>query len=292
MATKVEESQELAVKEENVALAAFVNDFEDYAGVGSENVESQDMAIPFIKIAQSLSPEVNKKEAAYIPGLEVGDFFNSATKEIVAKADVGFKFVPILYKRQYLEWVPRDNGGGLAGEHGPEIIDKCRDDGKGSYFLPNGNEVIITALWFVLMVTPDGNYQQAVLSLAKTQFKKSKNLVSTLKNLMVPRSKGPGKFNPPFFYSVIAATSNYESNDQGNWYGWAFKIDGRTQDIADAADVLQFAVQTHKDVSSGQIKAALDKIEDVHDGKTIDGASYGGGNSKPRGEEIDGDIPF
>lgn len=283
MAAK-DESKELAVKEENVALAAYVDNFEEMAGMGGENVTQDDMAVPFIKIAQALSPEINKRESAYIPGLENGDFFNSSTKQIY-KGEEGFKFIPILYDRQHLEWIPRDKGGGLAGQHGPEILDKAHDNGKGAYFLDNGNEIQITGTWFIVVINPDGTPEQAVITLAKTHFKRSKNLVTLLKGIQVPHSKG-GKYNPPFFYNLIHATATPESNDQGAWYSWGFKREGRSQDVPDALSVLQFCKQTYDAVSGGALKVDFNKSQDTHNGPTVDGTRA------DRDPDLDKDIPF
>lgn len=272
-----------------LAIAAdMMAGFEDMQGMGSENITQKDVAVPFIKCAQALSPEVNKRESAYIPGLEQGFFFNPTTGQFW-DGEVGFEFVPVSYKCTYLEWVPRDSGGGLAGEHGPDILAECKSNGKGGMFLGNGNEVIETAVWYGYVLV-DGYYEQAVISIAKTQFKKSKQLVAKLLNLRVPSSRNPAnKFNPPFFYSIVRVKSVAESNDQGNWFGWSFALEGRTGELPYAADLIQDAVRMHKLINEGTLKADMSRAEEKRgepepefSGTTIDGE---------RGER-GGDIPF
>ncbi len=58
------------------------------AGVGLENITTEDMQIPFIRIIQALSPQLQKDDPLYIKGAEQGDIFNTVTQEMY-KADEG-----------------------------------------------------------------------------------------------------------------------------------------------------------------------------------------------------------
>ena len=51
------------------------------------------MQIPFIRILQALSPQLNKQDSLYIKGAEQGDIFNTVNQEIY-KADEGVIVVP------------------------------------------------------------------------------------------------------------------------------------------------------------------------------------------------------
>ena len=48
-------------KKKKSEISTDVIDFSSQAGVGFENVGAQEMAIPFLKIASSQTPEVKKK---------------------------------------------------------------------------------------------------------------------------------------------------------------------------------------------------------------------------------------
>ena len=41
--------------------------------------ETSDLQIPFIRIIQALSPQINKRDPAYIDGASSGDVFNTVT---------------------------------------------------------------------------------------------------------------------------------------------------------------------------------------------------------------------
>ncbi len=237
--------------------AELMQDLYGDAGMGSESATAEDMSIPFVRCAQSLSAEISKREAAYIPGLEEGDFYNTATQQ-TWKGETGFLFVPALFQRKFLEWTPRDAGGGFAGEHGPEIMDRTTKDEKGRDLLDNGNEILPTGTWYGLVLDEEtGAAQQVVISLAKTQMKVSRQLMTKLKTVALPRPDGKGTFNPPLFYNALRVTSVPESNDQGRWMSFRFALDGTVLDRPGGAGTYAQAKAMLEAVRSGAIKAAV-----------------------------------
>ena len=57
-----------------------VDDIFDMAGAGAE-FSSDEMQMPFIRIAQAMSPEIKKSDAKFIEGCGQGDIFNNLTQE-------------------------------------------------------------------------------------------------------------------------------------------------------------------------------------------------------------------
>ena len=54
--------------------------FEADAGMGMENVGSEDVKIPFLRILQDLSPQVKEGKGEYIQGAKPGMIINSVSK--------------------------------------------------------------------------------------------------------------------------------------------------------------------------------------------------------------------
>jgi hypothetical protein len=79
--------------------------------VGSENVTKDDLLIPRLGVAQSLSPQLKKSQDGYIPGLEVGDLFNTVTGEVYGKE---VTVVPLFFLRNFIEFKPIEEGGGVV----------------------------------------------------------------------------------------------------------------------------------------------------------------------------------
>lgn len=232
-------------------------DMEADAGMGGEEATSEDMVIPFLRVAQALSDEVNKREAAYIEGLDPGDFFNTATRDIYG-GEAGLYLIPVLFQRKYLGWTPRSQGGGFRGEFKEDIMAETHtNEGENGTFLEDGTEIVPTGTWFCFIVDVEtGAASQAVVSLSKTQLKKSRQLMTMLKSTRVPNGNG-GSFNPPLFFHVLHVTSVPESNDQGNWFGWHFDIaDINIFDLPNGPELYAEAKTFISNLRSGAVKAA------------------------------------
>jgi hypothetical protein len=230
------------------------------AGLGSENIGTKDLAIPRIGVLQSLSPQCTKGNPLFNKEMHPGDFFDNVTQSVYAEGDDGFLFIPVRYRRALLEWVPRGKGGGFAGDHGNDesILAKAKRNEIGQDILPSGNEIVVTGEFFALLLDLDGkNPRQAVISLAKTQFKKATRLNSAIRLLSIPHPKaGERPFNPAMFYSTFKATTVPESNDKGSWMGWNIIRYSDTVKLKDGTELYQMARQFNEAVSAGTVKVA------------------------------------
>jgi hypothetical protein len=74
MSTAVAKAKETAVSTE------VLDDIFEYAGEGAA-FDSSEMQIPFVRLLQALSPQLNKKKAEYIEGASAGDAFNNVTNQ-------------------------------------------------------------------------------------------------------------------------------------------------------------------------------------------------------------------
>ena len=156
-------------KKQTGALAA--NIFEADANVGSQNIEQEDLALPFIKVLGQLSPEVNKRDAGkYVQGAEPGMILNSVTKELFDGAK-GIEVLPCSYERKYLQWKPRELGGGLVSIHAVDdpIVKTTKRDQMNRDVLPNGNYLENTANHFVVVLGTVPS--TALVSMTRTQLK-------------------------------------------------------------------------------------------------------------------------
>lgn len=287
-ATKTEEESTAVATTRGAQLPAeFAAQIAADAGMGSESANRDDMTIPFIKIAQALSDEVNKRESSYVTGLEVGDFFNTATHRVWG-GEKGITFIPVYYEREHIEWVSRSNGGGFRGKHPESILETCTPGPKGENFLPNGNEIVVTGTWFVIIVDRETlDFDQAVISLSKTQLKKSRTLMTQCKQLLIDGPNGR-KFNPPLFFNLVDAVSAPESNDMGNWMGWKVALNGNVFQLGEqAGQFYEMAKMMLEAVRSGKLKAAEPR-DQAENSSTIQGSTSAGAREAAK----DPNIPF
>ncbi len=178
---------------------------EEIAGEGYENIGQDDISTPFLKVAQALSPELDKEEDAYIEGLEVGMFFNSLTGKVYGRE---INLVPVHYEKTWMEW--KDNRGGLVGRHEPFSIQVDKTDfSKWLY----GNNVITETLMFYCFVEGHMEDGPIVYPLSGSGIKHGKNW-----NTQIVMTKLPSGSKAPYFSSFWKLHTSKQSNDQGTWY--------------------------------------------------------------------------
>ena len=111
----------VAKKAEKGGLPAeFEAELLEDAGEFEEHLQQADMAIPFLQVIQAQSPQVTEGDAQFIKEAVKGMLFNTVTKKCYDGREEGVMIVPIKYKRSFIEWVRREDGGGFVAEHPPE----------------------------------------------------------------------------------------------------------------------------------------------------------------------------
>ena len=195
------------------------------ANSGLENVGADDLALPFLKIAQAMSPQLKKHDGQHIEGLEEGDLFNSLDGTVY-KQDKGIIVVPVAYKRTWLEWRP-DRDGLEAVHTTSEILGKTTKGPRGEDVLENGNTVQTTANHYVFILEEEGDgYSPALLSLTGSQLKKSRKWNAMMAGIKIRSSKGQ-LFTPATFSHKYHMRTVLETWQQNSWFGVDFSLIGR-----------------------------------------------------------------
>lgn len=228
-------------KPAETAVAAY--DWSQTGVSGFENVQREDLGIPFLIILQKGNPEIDKTHKEYatkkIEGADVGDIVNTITREICHKyGEEPMQFIPCSFEKLYMEWKPREQGGGMVKAHkNANILNECTRNDKNQDVLRNGNIVVTTAYFYGLQVRDDGSRVPCVIGMSSTQLKKARLWLNMAMGIKL---NGPnGKYTPPIFSHIYNLTSTPESNEKGSWMGWKVEISSEIQDptaIADAID--------------------------------------------------------
>jgi len=188
------------------------------AGTGLEEASADDYAIPFLRVLQSMSPQLKKSDGKYIQGAEEGNLFNTVT-ETVYDGTQGVALIPCAYKKKFIEWVTRENGGGLVDDsHSASILKQCKKDDKGRFILENGNQIAETAEYYCIVAQDEGAPEQVLLSLTSSQLGFSRRWNTMLNNARVQNAKGETVPAPMFSY-MYNLTTIPQSNDQYSWMG-------------------------------------------------------------------------
>lgn len=244
------------VKTEEAGLPISVADLEAMSGQGFEGADKDAYAIPFLRILQSGSPQVNEDEASYIEGAKPGMFFNTITGELYGKSVL---VIPITYSRSFIEWQP--NRGGFVKDHGndPIILDRIVEiDDKHNSILDNGN-VIQDARTHIVILADNPLGGPVILSMTSTGIKHSRKWMTLMNGIRIPNSTKQA----PMFACTWAIGTVRNENDDGKWYqvgdksstnikmeGWVTK------------DQLEAALQCSEMIAKGDAKADWDSTRD------------------------------
>jgi hypothetical protein len=185
------------------------------AGEGTSQ-KAEDNVLPLMYVLQGLSPQVNKRNDAYIEGAEVGDIWLKNAPQPIFKGNEGVIFIPCHQVRCLVEWIPRDSGGGFVTRHFTlphDAIDTGeKQAGKSVYVMPNGNTLVETVNRTGFAIMPDG------LALPYMIPMKSTNLgVSNGWNTIINQKQKHGLILPSYSWRY-RLTTVYKKNDKGEWY--------------------------------------------------------------------------
>jgi len=245
----VQQSQELA----------FSNEVPDYIkqgqARGSEEVKASDMVLPRLEIVQALSPIKETNEDA-----KEGYLFNSVTQEVIG--DIAY-FVPVYFRMEYLVWKDNDQGGGFFGSFNTAAEAEARkaeavSGGENPEYL----EIVDTPVQYGLRVTPSGEIEQIVISMAKTKAK-----VSRKWNAMIQITGGDR------FSRVYKITTFRDENKKGQkFFNYVVQPAGFTPKAA-----YEQAEQLYTVLKTQDFRVAHDSVIDDGEGpKSTDGVDRGG----------------
>lgn len=242
---------EVAVKQSDLPVVAFADDMMADAGMGFENVTANDVAIPYLKILQALSPEL--RGTTKVPGAEEGLIINTVTQQLMKE----FRVIPCAFKKSYVEWTPREAGGGLVKEHMDEkILEKTKKNERNQDVLPNGNLIVTTSYHYVLVLT-EGGYERAVMAMSSTQLKKSRRWLGQMMSLQV--KIGDKSFTPPPFSHSYHVGTGMETKDTNSWFGWIINDPTMINDKG----LYETAKKFGQDVSAGLVKVSEPPVDGV-----------------------------
>ncbi len=254
----------VAKKKETAVSTDVMDDILEFAGEGAA-YDSSEMQIPFVRILQAMSPQLKKREAEYIEGSEQGDMFNTVTKQYWT-GEEGVTVVPCFQTTKYLEFTPREQGGGFRGEIAATdpVLTKTERQGAKE-LLPNGNELVKSDQHYCLIVDEDGAFQPVVVDMKSSQLKVSRRWKTQIAMLKVKNKNGE-LVVPSVYSNMWKFKSVEESNDQGTFFNWTFERVGFVQDKS----LFEEARKFRGSVMKGEAKARAEDIADMGTSTKVD----------------------
>ena len=200
---------------------------------------------------------------------EEGMFFNTVTESIYDGTE-GVAIIPCAYKKKYIEWIPREKGGGfVSDEHSASVLKECNRKDKGPFVWKNENEIVETAEYYCILVADESAPEQVLLSLTSSQLGISRRWNTMLNNARVKNAKGDTVAAPMFSYTYNLTTIP-QSNDQYSWMGLSVEKTRPTP-----MPLAMLALDFMKAARSGEVQ-----VKHEQEGVVIDA------------EDNDEDVPF
>jgi hypothetical protein len=187
----------------------------DYEGKGFQNQTQEDIAIPFVNVLQAMSPEVQPDG---VEGAKAGQLINSVSQELYD--EIGF--VPSITQHVFVEWVPRDAGGGIVATHtiDSDIVKaaKARSTSFGKYTTEDGNDLVETYYLFGVLCTPEGDsLGMALMAFTSTKIKAYRHIMGRLNSFQIRLEDGR-RINPPLFAHALKISTRSQKNAKGTFY--------------------------------------------------------------------------
>ena len=234
-----------------------MDDIFEMAGEGA-TFDSSEMQIPFVRVLQALSPQLNKKKPEYIEGASSGDMYNTVTNEYW-DGETGVVVIPCYQTTKYLLFTPREQGGGFLGEvaaNDPMLQRTVRSGAKE--LMPDGSELVKSDQHYCLILNEeDGSFQPAVIDMKSTQLKVSRRWKTQIAMQKMKHPKTGAMITPPLIATMWRLRTTEESNDQGSWSNYNVE---KVDTVSDR-DLLMEANVFRKSISDGEVKAAAEPVQ-------------------------------
>lgn len=190
-----------------------LEELEADAGIGTSDLGMDDVAVSYIYVLQSNSPQVNPDHESYIEGAQPGMFLNNVTREIFDGRKIGLTVIPCAYERKFVEWVDRDEGGGYVRDYEPDdpiVQTAIPVEGTAKLKLPNGHLLVDTAYHYVYMQNPNnGRWEEVIIPMKSTFLRKSRQWNHALMKTYLPNStKRAMRWLYPYQLKTVKETKN------------------------------------------------------------------------------------
>lgn len=226
--------------------------FESEAGAGLENIKKEDTKIPFLRILQALSPQLQDGDPAYIDNAKAGMLFNSVTHEVY-DGKTGVLVIPVHFEKVYIEWKTRDDGGGFVAQYDnrDEADEACEE----------GNDIVDTAHHYCLIRSEkDEVWQPIVIPCKSTMLSVSRGWNAMMQNVIFKTAEGK-VFTPPSYACIYGMTTARQQNESGTWYNIVVERSATVEDPT----LYGMAKAFRSTLIQGDVALAYDTLSDEAD---------------------------
>src|SRR6056300_1401663 len=247
------------VKNNSAGALATVNLRAD-AGKGAEEIKSEDVSTPILKILHQLSPECNSRSAKHVEGAEPGMIYSNSFGEPI-DGNKGLEVIVAHTQTRYPEW--QEMGDSPSAPVGTHLTPptNAKEEMRGiKYRLLNGNYVEKTMYFFILAML-NGEPRKAVITMRSSNLTPARELNNLISNLRMTDDKG--SFQPAAYSAIFKLRTVEKSAGDKTWHIYKPSL-VRMLDVSDKKDaaIYKMGQDFQKQVSAGMNKPKYEKVEE------------------------------
>ena len=225
------------------------------SGRGSEEIKSDDMSTPILKILHQLSPECNQANAKFVEGSKPGMIYAKGLGTLMD----GEKSVDIIVahvQTRYPEWQEMGDTAAPPVTTHLSIPEDAQEERNGKWRLSNGNYLEKTAYFYVVVLGDEP--RPAVITMRSSNLTPARELNQLIKNLRFKDDKGV--YNPAAYAAVYNLKTVGKVAGSKSWHVYKPSMN-RALDVSkkEDADLYMMAQELQKTVSKGAAKPEYEK---------------------------------
>jgi len=227
------------------------------SGRGSEEIKSDDMSTPILKILHQLSPECNKSNAKYVEGSQPGMIYAKGLGRLI-DGNEGVEIVVAHVQTRFPEWQEMGDVAAPPVATHMTVPSDAVEERNGKYRLTNGNYLEKTAYFYVIVLGDEP--RPAVITMRSSNLTPARELNQLIKNLRFKDEKGV--YNPAAYAAVYNLKTVGKTAGSKNWHVFKPTM-ARALDVSqkEDADLYLMAQEFQKSVAKGSAKPEYEKSD-------------------------------
>jgi hypothetical protein len=249
------------VKKESAGALASLNLRAD-SGKGAEEIKSDDVSTPILKILHQLSPECNTRSPKHVEGAEPGMLYSSSFGQPM-DGEKGIQVIVAHTQTRWPEW--QEMGDSPSAPVGTHLTPPAtaKEEMRGiKYRLQNGNYIEKTMYFFVIVMV-DGAPRKAVITMRSSNLTPARKLNDLISNLRITDDEG--SFQPAAYSAVFNLQTVEKNAGDKRWHVYKPSMN-KMLDVSkeDDAAIYMMAQEFQKQVSQGSNKPQYEKVEETN----------------------------
>ena len=246
-----------AIEKKNSAGALATINLRSDSGRGSEEIKSDDMSTPILKILHELSPECKAHDAKYVEGSKPGMIYAKGLGTLV-DGDKGVDIIVAHVQTRYPEWQEMGDTAAPPVQTHMSIPEDAKEERNGKYRLSNGNYIEKTAYFYVIVLGDEP--RPAVITMRSSNLTPARELNQLIKNLRFKDDKGV--YNPAAYAAVYNLKTVGKNAGSKSWHVYKPSMKAAL-DVSNEKDAQLYimAQELQKSVSKGATKPKYENAE-------------------------------